>query len=352
MARVRFFIFLTVLIGQLSGCSGFFSRNDTFEKVRTVAVVSVYVNRDLGSSYWKSVEDKTNTLKLTKQGLLNTSHQVLQKQMNTHLQWRSALDIRQTDLIKIGQSADEHYEGLYGVTLISPAIVQQMARGQALSPTMKAFIKEICTQINVDALAVMLIDSKGNQGKFGSFLSDDNELPEIVIKLAVVHREGDFVMNANDVPAPYVGEPVVKKTLLRESSLVAHEKIITTFQRAINKALDMHFYQASRNFQRMGYTIKASIDSLVIPEVPVLIPALQQKTRAITAPDDSRVTQSRQKSLETRPSSIAPLVVPEEKRPVVFSGSAPDAALKQDSSNTAPQIKRRSLWFLPDNAPE
>lgn len=355
MAKVRFFVFLAVLIGQLSGCSGFFSRNDTFEKVHTVAVVSVYVNRDLGSSYWKSVEDKTNTMKLAKQGLLNASHQVLQKQMVTHLQWQLAPDIRQTDLTKIGESADEHYEGLHGVTLISPAIVRQMVQGQTLSPTIKAFIKEIGTQINVDAIAVMIIDSKENQGKFWSFLSDDNELPEIVVKLAVVNRDGDFVMNADAIPAPYVGEPVLKKLLLRESGPVAHEKIITAFQRAINKALDMHFYQAARNFQRMGYTIKAPIDSLVIPEAPVLTPAMQQKSRAIAAPslnNGSSLIQPRQESLETKSSVTTPLVVPEEKQPVVLPSPAPNSVLKPDPANTPSQIKRRSLWSLPDNVPE
>lgn len=363
MKRLNLILILTIL---LSGCSSFFNKNPAFEGVSHVAVASVYIDRDLERIDWQQNNDQNNAIKLDRQRLMNASHAFLQQNMATHLGWQVLPDIRHSVLSQVQGSGDRHYESLQGMALLSAEAVQLLSEGKKVNHTTLAILKEACKQLNVDALAVLLIDSNAHHGTLPSVFSKKN-LPEINLRIAVVNQTGALILNTDEFPVAYSVESLSEKVLSRESEVLAHEKILTQFQIGIQEALDQYFYQSAQEFKRMGYVLNASLVSKSTQAGaanqaagPGKTPSAMTKENKPTitkthAPPRPASTVSREPDAKSAMNSeikagtatvTTPVTEPFEKKQVDMPAPVP----KAQNDNATPMTKR-DLWSLPVGSP-
>ncbi|HEX4975960.1 MAG TPA: hypothetical protein VFV48_08770 [Pseudomonadales bacterium] len=350
----------------LSACSSFFNKNTAFETVKKVAVVSIYVDRDLGQLYGQKNNDQKNTLKLDKQGLMHTTQIALNQKMAAHLAWQVLPDIRNTALNQVQGSEDLHYEGFKGVALLSPEDVQHMSNGHSPNQNTLALIKAICQQLKVDALAVLMIDSKTHHQKLLSFFSND-DLPEISLRVAVVNQAGDLILNTDEFPVAYVADGISAKALSHESDVLANEKILTVFQAGIQGALDQYFYQSAQEFKRMGYVLNKNtapqslgVDAKSVVPVQVL-PAPLDKTRPKSTDKNVTTTKMPEPELSPQRVLVPPQPQPERKTetaplpsiavPVKPTPNRQGSAIQPESDKKVSDKKPTDLWSTPVGTP-
>lgn len=370
MKKLNLLLIITILI---SGCSSFFKKNPAFESVNKVALVGIYIDRDLGRLYWQKINDQKNTINLDKQRLMNASHTFLQQNMTAHLGWQVLPDIRNTALSQVQGSGDQHYENLHGMALLSAEAVQLLSEGKSVNQTTLAIIKEICKQLQADALAVLIIDSNTHHSKLLSVFSKNN-LPEISLRIAIVNQAGDLILNTDEFPVSYSADSVSEKALARESEVVAHEKILTMFQNGIGNALDQYFYQSAQEFKRMGYVLngdavsKSAKENTTSKAAVLIAPAVLDKTPPTAK--ENKLTSTRNQSPAVGQQSTLPKAKPEletetkketEIETEIGKIHATESSEKQQSNIQAPAPKlqndktvsknKRDLWSSPVSAP-
>ena len=334
---------LIIFIGflYLTACSAFFKKITDLDKIENVAIVSILLNDERSISVSQAdtnqISSKSPLLHFNQQALLESSYIQLQNQIETQLLWDTSQDAYAN--LQYKKIPDEIYERLYGASMVPASTIYTLASGQAPSTAAQDLIRELCRQLNVDALVMMIINTDQHKNQLLSRFKKDQITPSVFLHIAIVDSQGRVVLNTQHFKEGFSGTSFNKKDLV--SNAASSKLVLDAYKASTNKALEDYFYRSSVIIKRMGYQL-SKIKEAAFREKP------QQPKGVSLSKEPSEGTQVNKAYVKkTAPNKTIQAIQP-TKEPI--SQPAPEEVKnnninkEDDHGSRVDKTQRRSIW--------
>ncbi len=336
MKSWQFAVLLSILI--LGGCSAFFQKTSGLDEIEKVAIVSMLLNPSGNVPPKNDTTDQVHSSHrpphFNSQALLEFAYTQLQKQIETQLHWQADTDIRRRQIKGIDNERDK---GLHGVSLLPASTVYALSSGISPTPATQDYIKELCRQLDVDAIVMMGINTGPRKKGLLSKLKKERSTPSVFLNLAVVDSQGQMILNTKHFGEAFSGRPL-------PNGAPTSAQVLDAYKASTHKALEDYFYRSAVIFKRMGYQL-SKIKNMTLGD------KAKQPIEPDTASVDSGASQADGPPLKSvTPSETMPL--PSEEKTINTQNTAKtiDDSKKNEPETSGSKPTRRSIWSLPVEA--
>lgn len=334
---------LVVLISitLLGACTAFFQKVSGLDEIEKVAIVSILLDTGKNAIPKSGITDPApsnqDSPPFNSQALLEHAYIQLQNQIETQLHWQAATNVRNKPLRDIDNAG---YEGLHGVSLLPASTVYALSSGNSPAPATLDYIKELCRQLDVDAIVMMGIDFGPHQKGLLNILKKEQGAPSVLLNLAVVDKQGQVILNTE-----HFNEAFSVRFLSRKTPTSA--QLLDAYKVSINNTLENYFYRSSVIFKRMGYRLSQ------IKDKPLSNGAEHPPVEPVSTSAESNASQANKPATN----STAPIGAsgsatqpPSEAKTINTQNAIKtiDDSKKNEQETSAPKPARRSIWSFPE----
>ena len=336
---------LTVFIGiiMLSACSSFFQKITGLQEVKKVAIVSVFLNAEK----IKKTDEKAISLAGSNHHLLSFDHQALlatayaqaQTQIKNQLHWQTRTDVRSYESNPGPHDENKRIstdtESLTGVSFIPPATVYAFASGNTPDAKEKHYIRELCHQLQVDAVVMMGITTRQKKKPKITFQNTNRIQPTVSLNMAIINKYGELILHTKDFHE-YELSPS------HSQSPSSKTEVLNAYQKATSKALESYFYRTAITFKRMGYQLSKANN--FVPQEP----SVAGKQKSNLEPGSAKAGITNPAHNHKQPiNSVVPLSLTSDKADE--RSDTQDYKEETDKpQNNNPKAQRRSIWLAPE----
>lgn len=331
MKSQQLLVLISIIL--LGGCTAFFQKVSGLDEIEKVAIVSILLDTAESALPESDITDQAhssqNALPFNSQALLEFAYTQLQNQIETQLHWQADTDVRHKPL---GDIDNAGYEGLHGVSLLPASSVYALSSGSSPAPATRDYIKELCRQLDVDAIVMMGIDlgprKKGLLNKF----KKEQGMPSVLLNLAAVDSQGQVILNTEHFNEEFSVRSLSKKT-------PTNAQLLDAYKVAINNTLVDYFYRSAVIFKRMGYQLSK------VKGIP-----LGDRAKQPIEPGSASVDSDAPQAEKPPTRSTTPLrttrsaTQPSEAKTI----KTIDDSKKNEQETSDVKPTRRSIWSIPE----
>ena len=332
---------LVVLMGflLLEGCSAFFQEVPGLGEVKKVAIASILLNPAENappkSDTMTQIHSSRNPLHFNSQALLEFAYTQLQNQIETQLHWKADTDVRHKPLREID---NEGYEYLHGASLIPASAIYALSSGSSPASATQDYIKELCRQLDVDAIVMMGINTDPRKKGLLSKFKKERGTPSVLLNLSVVDKQGRVILNTEHFDEVFSG-----RTLSNGTPTSA--QVLDDYKVSTSKALEDYFYRSSMIIKRMGYQ-QSKIQDMTLGD------RAKQPIEPGSASIDSHTSQAEKpptkSTMPLRATRSTTLHSEAKTINTQNTTKAIDDSEKNEQETSGSKPTRRSIWSFPE----